>query len=360
MVSRAEKWIYWLDEVTKEHCNLVGKKCAHLGEMTRAGFSVPQGFALALEAYTFFLKETGALDEICHYVSSFKADPHAPSDLPKWEEASTALRAIVESKSMPAAMAESIGAHYAEICRKTGIDNCPVATRSAGPVSHPGQYETFLHIRGERDVLRNVIRVWASTFNQRSLVARARAGLPLESDPIGVAVLQMVNAKVAGVMFTLNPANGDLSKITIGANWGLGESVVSGSVSPDEWMVDKVLLEIVKRAIMPKSMMYEVTIASGREEVVAVGVSLEKQQIPCLTDEEVIELAKLGKALERHYGAPQDIEWAIDRERSFPGNLFVVQTRPETVWSGRKAKSVLGHSGTVSGQVSSYLTKLKA
>ena len=108
MMSSAEKWIYWLDEVTKEHCNLVGKKCAHLGEMTRAGFSVPQGFALTLDGYTSFLKETGALDEMCRYLSSFKADPHGPSDLPKWEEASNALRPIVESKPMPAAMAKPL------------------------------------------------------------------------------------------------------------------------------------------------------------------------------------------------------------------------------------------------------------
>ena len=175
---------------------------------------------------------------------------------------------------------------------------------------------------------------------------------------LSVCVQKMVNPKTAGVMFTINPVNGDRSKIMIGGSWGLGESVVSGSVNPDEWMVDKVILEIIKRTVVPKTAMHEVDLE--KEEVIIKEVPVEKQDIPCLADEEIIELAKIGKALERHYGTPQDIEWAIAKDLSFPRNIFVVQTRPETVWSGRKAKSVLGDSGTPAGQVSRYLTKIKA
>lgn len=130
-MTGSAKWIYWLEEVTKEHNNIVGKKCANLGEMTRAGFHVPQGFALSLEAYDRFLKETGALEEMKHYLASFRADPHDPAELPKWQQASDVLRAIVESKPMPADMADAILSYYAEICGRTKTKECPVAARSA-------------------------------------------------------------------------------------------------------------------------------------------------------------------------------------------------------------------------------------
>ena len=351
-----ETWIYWLDEVTKDHNNVVGKKCANLGEMTRAGFHVPLGFALSLDAYDTFLKSTDALEEIKKYLSSFKADPHDPAELPKWQRASDVLRGIVESKPMPSEMADVILPYYAELCRRTGIKECPVATRSAGPASHPGQYETFLHVRGEDEVLRNIIRVWGSTFNQRSLVARARGAYAVEYDPIGVAVLQMVNARAAGVMVTLNPATADRTKIMIGGNWGLGESVVSGSVTPDEWMVDKVVMEISRRTISLKGIEYIVD-SSGK--VVMADIPPERQNIPCLTDQEVIELAKGGKLIEQHYGEPQDIEWVIDKDLSLPESVFFVQTRPETTWKEKAKEAKLTSTGDVKKDVVQFWMTVK-
>lgn len=356
-MSDTDKWIYWLDEVTKDHNDLVGKKCANLGEMTRAGFKVPCGFALSLQAYEKFMNGSGALNEINHYLSLFKADAHDLAHLGKWGEASDIIRHIAETKPMSQDMQETITAYYEELCRRTGVPGCPVATRSAGPASHPGQYETFLHVKGIAEVLQHIIKVWASTFNQRSLVARARGGYRLDYDPIGVAVLQMVNAKAAGVMFTLNPANGDRSKIMIGGSWGLGESVVSGSVTPDEWMVDKVVLEISKRIISPKDLEYVVD-QSGK--VIIADIPTERQNIPCLTDEEVIELARGGKQIEQHYGLPQDIEWVIDKDLPFPDNVFFVQTRPETIWSKKEAESKLETSGNVTADIVSFWRNVKA
>ena len=357
MVRSTGKWIYRLDEVTKDHNDLVGKKCAHLGEMTRAGFRVPHGFALSLEAYDKFLNATGALEEINGYLSLFSADPHDPAALPKWTEASNAIRAIVESKPMPPEMEDVILVYYDEMCRKAGLSDCPVATRSAGPASHPGQYESFLHVKGSSEVMQHIIKVWSSTFNQRSLVARARSRYRLEYDPIGVAVLQMVNAKTAGVMFTLNQANGDRSKIVIEGNWGLGESVVSGSVTPDVWVVDKVVLEISKQTISPKGIEYIVD-QSGK--VIIADIPPVRQNVPCLTGEEVIELAKGGKEIERHYGVPQDIEWAVDKEKPFPENIFFVQTRPETVWSTQKVESKLKTTGKATADVIQFWLNIKA
>jgi pyruvate, water dikinase len=357
MTSTPDKWIYWLDELTKDHNSVVGKKCANLGEMTRAGFHVPAGFALSLDAYDKFMRQTGALEEVKHYLASFKADPHDPAELPKWQKASDTIRGLVESKPMPAEMADVLLAHYAEVCRKTGSKECPVATRSAGAASHPGQYETFLQVTGGNEVLRNIIRVWGSTFNQRSLVARARGNYAVEYDAIGVAVLQMVNARSAGVMFTLNPATGDRTKIMIGGSWGLGEAVVSGSVTPDEWMVDRVVMEISRRTISLKGIEYIVD-ASGN--VVVADIPAERQSVPCLTDQEVLELAKGGKLLEQHYGEPQDIEWVIDKDLSLPDSIFFVQTRPETTWKEKAATQRLTSTGDAKKDVVQFWMTVKA
>jgi len=352
------KWIYRFDELGSEHNDRVGKKSAQLGEMTKAGFNVPPGFALDLQAYGLFMKKSGAHEEIGQYLTQFKADPRNPSDLPKYDKASKIIRAMIEQKQMPQELEEPICRSYDELCQVSGVRDVSVATRSAGPSSHPGQYETFLHVQGKPAVLKNIIKVWSSTFNQRSIHARHLAGLPLDYDPIGVAVLKMVNSKAAGVLFTLNPANGDRSKVLIEGNWGLGESVVSGSVTPDEWIVDKVVLEIVKRTISVKTLEFALEESSGRARM--LDVPGDRQSIPCLTDEEVLELARLGKMLEKHYAAPQDIEWTIDRDLPFPENVFFVQTRPETIWSKTKSGGKLKTTGSASRDVIDFYRNLKA
>ena len=351
-------WIYRFDEIGSEDNDRVGKKCAQLGEMTKAGFNVPPGFALGVQAYEVFMKKSGAYEDIGYYLTKFEADPRNPSDLPKYDKASKIIRAMIETKAMPEELEDSITKYYDELCHVSGVNNVSVATRSAGPSSHPGQYETFLHVQGKQEVIRNIIKVWSSTFNQRSIHARHLAGLPLVYDPIGVAVLKMVNSKAAGVLFTLNPANGDRSKIMIEGNWGLGESVVSGSVTPDEWIVDKVVIEIVKRTISNKTL--EFVFDESTRRVRMLDVPEDRQNLPCLTDEEILELAKLGKKLERHYGTPQDIEWTIDRDLPFPGNIFFVQTRPETIWSKKKSGGKLKTTGSASRDVIDFYRNLKA
>jgi pyruvate,water dikinase len=346
------------DELGSEHNDTVGKKSAQLGEMAKAGFNVPPGFALGLQAYEVFMKKSGACEDIGQYFTGFEADPRNPSDLPKYDKASKIIRAMIEQKELPEELEGSICRYYDELCQVSGVNDVSVATRSAGPSSHPGQYETFLHVQGKSEVLKNIIKVWSSTFNQRSIHARHLAGLPLDYDPIGVAVLKMVSSKAAGVLFTLNPANGDRSKILMEGNWGLGESVVSGSVTPDEWIVDKVVLEIVKRTISTKTLEFALEESSERARMVEV--PSDRQNLPCLMDEEVLELARLGKKLEQHYGAPQDIEWTIDRDLPFPENVFFVQTRPETIWSKKKSDGKLKTSGNASRDVIDFYRNLKA
>jgi pyruvate,water dikinase len=321
-----ERVVFGFDELRQEDAERVGKKCANLGELTFAGFRVPPGYAVSLEGYARFMGETGVRQRIEAYLSSFGADPNKVTDIPRYEEASAAIRRMVEETVMPADIEAAILERYAALCQVTGVDDVPVATRSAGPASHPGQYESYLHIRGASAVVAGVRRVWSSTFNQRSLIARARQGLPVAYDPIGVAVLRMVDARTAGVMFTTNPGDGDASKIYIEAAWGLGESVVAGEVTPDSFLVDKASSEIVNRSISVKKVWFTVDPESGK--VGFQEVPEDKKNAPTLSDEEVKEIARVGVLVDDHFGGAQDIEWAVDANGALPESIMILQTRP--------------------------------
>ncbi len=332
-----DQWIF--DELGHEHKEIVGLKSANLGEMKKAGIRVPPGFALSLKAYETFMKETGATEEIRRYLAPFDADPNKNDDLSEYRKASEVIRSIVESKRMPEDLEAGIRRHYVDLCQKTGVPDVLVATRSSGPASHPGQYETYLYVTGISEVMKNIIKVWSSTFNERSLIARARKGLPLEFDPIGVCVLKMVNAKAAGVLFTLNPVNGDCAKIAVGGSWGLGEAVVSGEVTNDQWLIDKVTLEIIDRSVATKTKEY--IFDPEQRGVIYKEIEAERKTNPCLNDGELFELARQAKRIESHFGVPQDIEWALDKDLPFPQNVLFVQARPETIWNKKPARSVL-------------------
>lgn len=327
----AERWLFWLDEVGQQHNDLVGKKCANLGEMRMRGLPAPPGFALTVEAYNKFLAETGAIRELRRYLSEFNAPVE---DVAQYEEASKAMRRIVESKQMPSDMEDNIASHYHSLCKRCGVVDVAVATRSAGVVSHPGQYETYLNVKGKTDLMEKIIRVWSSTFNSRSLIARARQGFPLDSDAIGVAVLKMVNARCAGISFTADPNTGDGSRITIEANWGLGESVVGGRVAPDSWILAKENLEVVAKRLGQK----RTQVAFRESGVEEEEIPSEKASVFCLSDEEARRIAELAKILESLFGGPQDLEWAIDSDLPFPESVFLLQARPEVV---RKKKRTI-------------------
>ena len=319
----SKRWVLWLEELGQEHNDLVGKKCANLGEMTRIGLRVPPGFALSVEAYRDFMSMTGAVYEIQEYLAKFGS---GPKDLKQFNELSAEMGQIVQSKVMPREMEETIVSHYKELCRRCAAE-VAVSTRSAGPVSHPGQYETYLNVIGESDLVDKIKKVWASTFNPRSLAFRSRQGIPLESDPIGVAVLKMVNACAAGIIFTADPNTGDTTRMIIEANWGLGESVVSGESTPDIYILDKESLEIREKKLGPKSRY----VTFKKEGVTEKKTPPDKSVKFCLSDEEAKEIGKLGKILEDHFGVPQDAEWAIDEELPFPENVILLQTRAEVI-----------------------------
>lgn len=320
----SQKFIFWLNELRQHHNNLVGKKCANLGEMTNLGLPVPPGFAISVQAYEYFLEKTNSLQEIKDYLtrSDIKFE-----NIDQLNEASVKIRQIIESKDMPEDLKSFIFNFYDDLCKMCSSNNLAVAARSAGPVSRPGQYETYLNVKGKEDLLEKIIKVWASTFNPRSLSYRLQKGLPLESDPIGVAVLKMVKARSAGVIFTVDPNTGDYSKMILEANWGLGESVVSGELIPDTYIVEKENLKICEKKLGTK-----------QKYVIFKEVGIKEEETPyskrctyCLMDEEVVEIGRLAKVLEEHFGAPQDAEWAIEEDSHFPKNIIFLQTRQAVI-----------------------------
>ena len=181
--------------------------------------------------------------------------------------------------------------------------------------------------------MEKIIKVWASSFNPRSLTFRSRKGLPLESDPIGVAVLKMVNARAAGVIFTADPNTGDRTKMILEANWGLGESVVSGELMPDTYIVDKESLQIREKKLGAK-LKYVTVKELG---VVEEETPIDKRSAFCLKDEEVAQVGRLAVTLEKHFGGPQDAEWAIDEDFPFPKNVILLQTRGAVIAQKKSA-----------------------
>jgi len=322
------KWIYWFDELTKDSYELVGKKCANLGEMTCTGLPVPPGFALSIDAYNLFMKETGAAEKVREYLAT------NPGDLVRDEAISRHIRQIVESHDLPGRMKVDVSREYQKLCNMVGIPDLPVAVRSSGAVSMPGQMESFLNVRGDDDVFRKIVEVWGSSFTHQAVAYRFNKNLAVESFPIGVAIMKVVNAKCSGVAFSIHPNTGDRTRMLIEGNWGLGEGVVGGEVTPDRWVVDR------------GTGVIEPTINNKFRCVVAKGsgteweaVPAELQDVPCATDDEVRALVKLAERLEEAYGEPQDIEWVFDRDFTLPDSLRVVQTRAAKIAKGTDTES---------------------
>jgi pyruvate, water dikinase len=279
-------------ELRADQVELAGGKCANLGELTAAGFAVPPGFAVTTAAYE--------RDDI----------------------------------------AAAVGEAYAELGREVGRADPPVAVRSSAiaedmpDASFAGVQDTYLWICGLEAVLDGVRRCWASFHNPEAIAYRAEHGITRGG--MSVAVQYMVDARVAGVMFTLNPVSGDRSSIAIDASYGLGVSVVGGEVTPDSFLVSKVTREIVRRQIGAKASEVVADPVAATTRTRDVPEELRSQ--PSLSDEEIGRLAEIGRRIEAHYGHPQDVEWAIDRQL---GELFILQSRPETVWS-RKPRAAAG------------------
>ena len=320
-----EKEVYWLEEIGQEYNDLVGKKSANLGEMLKIeGIRVPPGFAIAIGVYEKFVRKTGADQEIVQYL--MQTFPEGVS-FTKLSEVSLGLRSIIESREVPTDLKEDIAAHYRALCDKRGIKDVAVSVRSSGAKSHPGQYETYLNVRGLDQLLEKVVKAWSSIYNTKSISAAMRQATPIEAcPPVGVCVLEMVNARSAGVCLTVHPISGDDTKAVVESNWGLGVSVVSGAVTPDRFIVDKVEMRVKEISIGQK----EKQVLMKNEGISEETLLPDKQSKLSITEEEVINIVELAKKLESHFGAPQDVEWAIDSNLSSGESITLLQTRPQT------------------------------
>lgn len=334
-------YILPFEDVDKHALAKVGGKNASLGEMMRAGIRVPPGFAVTTASYLNFISETGINDRIMERLSCLNS-----GDVDALNDASDAVQALINGAPMPVPVISAIEEGYAGLCDLCHGSTVPVAVRSSATAedlptaSFAGQQDTFLCVEGSKQVIDRVQRCWASLFTPRAIAYRAKNDFPHEKVLISVGIQKMVNAKAAGVMFTLNPTNGDPSKMVIEGSWGLGETVVSGEVNPDKFVVDKVVREVNERTISTKHI--ACFFDMEKDELVHAEVDPEIQSQSCLEDREIMELLDTAKIIESHYGRPMDIEWAIDKDLAFPENIFIVQARPETVWSQCPKKSVIG------------------
>ncbi len=334
-------YILEFEKLDKNSLPIVGGKNASLGEMIKADIRVPPGFAVTTGSYLLFITEAGIKDRILGIVSNLN-----PDDVAALNKASADVQELIKMTAIPEPVAKAIEDGYLQLCNKCAVEAIPVAVRSSATAedlptaSFAGQQDTYLWIQGADQVVTKVQNCWASLYTPRAIAYRIKNDFPHEKVLISVGVQKMVNSKAAGVMFTLNPTDGDISKVVIEGSWGLGETVVSGSVNPDKFVVDKVMLEINERTISTKHIECVYDLEQGA--VVNTDVDENMQCTCCLADDEIKALVSAAKNIENHYGRPMDIEWAIDKDISFPENIFIVQARPETVWSQRKPESVLG------------------
>jgi len=334
-----EAYTIWFEDLRKEDVPIAGGKNANLGEMISSGIPVPPGFAITAQAYKKFVEATGTANKMYDILAGID-----PKDPKQGQDASDKIRELIESTPVPDDLKNEIFQSYRELSKRVGAAEVSVAVRSSATAedlpdaSFAGQQETYLNVKGTEDLFDKVRKCWSSLFTPRAIFYRVEKGFKHESVLISVAVQKMVNAKAAGVLFTLHPATGDTTKIVIEANWGLGESVVSGTVTPDRYVIDKTTSKIIERQIATKDVEFVRDPKTG--QTVHSKVPQDRKDLPCLSDKEVEKLAELGKLIEKHYGRAQDIEFSIDRDQPFPQNIYIVQSRAETVWGTRSREKV--------------------
>lgn len=341
-------YIRWFEELTNADVAIVGGKNASLGEMTRelssAGVRVPAGFATTAEAYWRFVDESGFRAVVEGTLRAMHA-----GEMPL-REAGSRIRRLFRRGRFPDDVAAEIRAAYAELSRRYAVEETDVAVRSSATAedlptaSFAGQQETFLNVVGAEELLDACRRCYASLFTDRAIVYRREQGFGQLEVALSVGVQKMVRSDLAGagVMFTIDTETGFPDTIVIDANFGLGETVVQGIVNPDEYRVFQPLL--AERDLRP--IIEKVKGQKARKIVYGEGgghatrtadTTVKERRSWVLTDDEILQLARWGDAIERHYGRPMDIEWAKDGES---GELLCVQARPETVVSRREASAL--------------------
>lgn len=324
--------LLWFETINRKDVAIVGGKSSSLGEMTsKTAVPVPYGFATTAYAYRYFVEKSGLGKEIEALLAGLTDVENGPM----LRQVSKQVREAIMAAEMPEDLAEAIRNAYRELGGKVGEDKPFVAVRSSATAedlpdaSFAGQQETYLNVHGADEVIAKVKECYASTFTDRAVYYRTKQGFDHLEVALSAVIQMMVFSKAAGVMFTVDVATGNDKNIMIEGAWGLGEYVVQGVVTPDSYLVDKKTLEITDQVVTEKKVQYVRLPGGGCEEL---PVPAELVNAPVLSPEKVRELAGYALAIEKHYGCYMDIEWGID-ERD--GKLWILQARPETVWSRR-------------------------
>ena len=322
------KCISWFRDIGLDDRPKVGGKGGSLGELHRAGINVPPGFVVCTEAFEGFIDALERCSPLRARVEGLAAD-----DLEELGAVSRELRTRIEDAPLPADLQQQIRDAYGRLGELGPSPAVAVrssaTTEDAADASFAGLQDTYLWVTQADLVMRKIRSCWASLYSLESLSYRLRHGIAESTVAMAVVVQTMVDARTAGVMFTRSPISGDRSVISIEGAWGLGSALVSGEVTPDRWVVAKITGEISVRDISDKAIRHSQSPVGGVEQL-PVEESLRRE--PCLSDQELDSLRAIGRQIERHYGRPQDIEWAIDRHTE---RILLLQSRPETVWSNK-------------------------
>jgi pyruvate,water dikinase len=325
------QYISWFRDIGLEDRPRVGGKGGSLGELHRAGINVPPGFVVRTEAFEDFIGVLERGSPLRARIERLAAD-----DLQELAAVSRELRARIEAAPLPEDLHQEVRDAYGRLDELAAAPAVAVrssaTTEDAADASFAGLQDTYLWVMQADSVMRKIRSCWASLYSLESLSYRLRQGIAESTVAMAVVVQTMVDARTAGVMFTRSPISGDRSVITIEGAWGLGSALVSGEVTPDRWVVAKITGEISVRDISDKAIRHAQSPVGGVEEL-AVEESLRRE--PCLSDQELDSLRTIGRQVERHYGRPQDIEWAIDRHTQ---QILLLQSRPETVWSNKESQ----------------------
>ncbi len=323
------KHISWFVDIGLHDRPTVGGKGGSLGELQRAGIAVPPGFVVTTAAFDRFMRVLDPEGKARAAIEALVAD-----DLEAIGACSKELRERIEAEPLPAEVLEEISGAHGTLNASTVAVRSSATTEDATDASFAGLQDTYLWVTNTQHALQKVRSCWASLYSIESVSYRRKRGFPEQGVAMAVVVQAMVDARCAGVMFTRSPTTGDRSVITIEGAWGLGSAVVGGEVTPDRWVIGKITGEISVREISDKMIQHLPAAAGGTE---SVPVQQEQRQVACLSDAELQALRAIARKVERHYGRAQDIEWAVDR---LTGNILLLQSRPETVWSAKESAPV--------------------
>lgn len=331
MNNRNTAYVLWFDQLHREDVDLVGGKSSSLGELTSGtNVPVPYGFATTAAGYRHFMEYS----DLNKKINALLAELQDPEDSDELHRICSQIRKTIVAAPMPEDLASAIENAYDNLAIKMNQNEPFVAVRSSATAedlpnaSFAGEQDTYLNIHGRKNVLKKVQECYASLFTDRATYYRIKQHFPQEKVALSAAIQMMAFSKAAGVMFTVNVATGDDSKIMIEGSWGLGEYIVSGTVTPDNYIVDKKTMKIVHKNITNKAIEL-VRLSTGGTEEHQVPSDRAKQA--ALTDKQIVELAGYAKEIEHHYGCYMDMEWSLDNN----DKLWLVQARPETVWSQR-------------------------